>query len=155
MDKSLLNLRLWILLIMLAIITINADAGERCEPTKPDADGPFYRAGAPQRNQVGEGYILSGSVLSTVDCSPLVGARVEIWLNGPDGKYSDQWRATLYADNKGRYRFESHLPVPYGSRPPHIHIIVNAAGHAELITQYYPQPDTSSATFDLVLIPGE
>lgn len=132
-----------------------AKAAVRCEPTRPDADGPFYRPGAPVRDRVGEGYTLSGRVLSTVNCRPLAGARVEIWLNGPDGKYSDRWRATLYADKNGRYRFESHLPVPYGSRPPHIHIIANAADHAELITQHYPQPGSTSASFDLVLIPNQ
>ena len=126
-----------------------------CTPTRPDADGPFYRAGAPERNRVGEGYILSGAVLSSTDCSPLPDAKIEIWLNGPNGRYGDQWRATIYADQNGRYRFESHRPVPYGSRPPHIHIIANAAGHAELITQHYPKQSEPSSIFDLVLLPGK
>jgi protocatechuate 3,4-dioxygenase beta subunit len=42
---------------------------------------------------------------------------------------------------------------PYGSRPPHIHLLVTAPGFAELITQHYPQPVSAMAIFDLVLIP--
>lgn len=131
------------------------DGTTGCQPTRLDADGPFYRAGAPERNRVGTGYVLSGTVRSTADCSPLPGARVEIWLNGPDGNYGDPWRATLYADKEGNYRFESHPPVAYGSRPPHIHIIVNDPAHAELITQHYPEQGAASAVFDLVLIPNK
>lgn len=134
---------------------LDAKATDHCLPTRPDADGPFYRPGAPERNRVGEGYTLSGVVLSAADCNPLPGARVEIWLNGPNGRYGDQWRATLYADQNGRYRFESHPPVPYGSRPPHIHIIVNAPEHLELITQHYPEQGKASAIFDLVLLPDK
>lgn len=125
----------------------------RCQPTTPDADGPFYRPDAPERVKVGDGYVLTGTVKSAADCSMLPQAKIEIWMNGPDGRYGDNWRATLYPDKEGAYRFESHLPVAYGSRPPHIHIIVNAPGFRELITQHYPEEKTTSATFDLVLIP--
>jgi protocatechuate 3,4-dioxygenase beta subunit len=143
------------LLLVLALGSTSTSAMGlyRCQPTTPDADGPFYRAGAPERNKVGEGYILSGSVKSATDCSTLAGAKIEIWLNGPDGRYGDDWRATLHSNPDGTYRFESHVPVPYGSRPPHIHIIVNAAGFEELITQHYPAANTTAADFDLVLIP--
>jgi protocatechuate 3,4-dioxygenase beta subunit len=153
MKKTFTFLICWLLFIGLTMSSSFAEGIPDCKPTRPDADGPFYRAGAPQRSQVGEGYILKGRVLSSIDCTPIAGARVEIWLNGPDGKYGDPWRATLYSDHDGSYRFESHRPVPYGSRPPHIHIIVNALGYAELITQHYPQPETDSAVFNLVLLP--
>jgi protocatechuate 3,4-dioxygenase beta subunit len=75
-------------------------------------------------------------------------------MNGPDGRYGDDWRATLYSDNAGRYKFASHFPVGYGSRPPHIHIIVNAGGFRELITQHYPVKGSANGVFDLVLIPA-
>lgn len=142
-----------IALTFLASGALAAQGEYNCQPTRPDADGPFYRPGAPERNMVGKGYLLSGFVKSAADCRPLAGARIEIWLNGPDGRYGDDWRATVYSDAKGRYRFESHRPVPYGSRPPHIHMIVNAVGFKELITQHYPLPQTADASFDLVLIP--
>ena len=145
----------WLLFIGLSASTSVATEPYRCAPTRPDADGPFYQPGAPERDRIGSGYILTGTVRSALDCALLPGARIEIWMNGPDGRYSDRWRATLYAKPDGSYRFESHRPVPYGSRPPHIHIIVNADGYAELITQHYPQPESAGAAFDLVLIPRD
>ena len=151
--KMILN-RVILLLILVLISTSSAAMGlYRCQPTPPDADGPFYRAGAPERNKVGEGYLLTGTVKSAADCAALPDAKIEIWMNGPDGRYGDAWRATLHAKPDGTYAFESHMPVPYGSRPLHIHIIVNAAGFEELITQHYPAAGASTATFDLVLIP--
>jgi len=126
----------------------------RCAPTRPDGEGPFYRKGAPVRDEVGEGYLLTGTVKSARDCRPLAGAKIEVWLNGPEGKYGDDWWATLYSDANGNYRFESHVPVNFGSRPPHIHMVVNADGYRELITQHYPLKGAAKAVFDLVLIPA-
>lgn len=125
----------------------------RCTPTPPDAQGPFYRPGAPLRRSLGEGYLLTGRVLSARTCDPVADARIEIWMTGPDGRYADRWRATRFSTRSGRYRLQSPFPGPYGSRPPHIHIIVNAAGFRELVTQHYPRPGSEQGTFDLVLIP--
>ena len=144
---------LFLLIFTFALSESMAMGLYRCQPTTVDADGPFYQPGAPERNQVGAGYLLSGAVKSAVDCSILPQAKIEIWMNGPDGRYGDDWRATIYADKEGRYRFESHVPVAYGSRPPHIHIIVNAKGFKELITQHYPKEGVTTSAFDLVLIP--
>ena len=135
-------------------LLIAAAPAYRCAPTPPDADGPFYRPGAPVRNSVGSGYLLFGTVKAADDCRPLGNARLEIWLVGPDGRYDERWRATVYARPDGRYHFSSHVPPPYGSRPPHIHLIVTAPGFAELITQHYPAPGTGLALFDPVLIPA-
>lgn len=148
-----MGLLLVILTLLSLPLTAGADAEYRCPPTRPDADGPFYRPGAPLRNSLGSGYLLFGEVKSARDCRPIPGARIEIWLVGPDGRYDERWRATVMAGADGRYNFSSHVPPPYGSRPPHIHLVVNAPGYAELITQHYPAPDTGMALFDLVLIP--
>ena len=73
-------------LLFLLVLVLPAPAAEyRCAPTRPDADGPFYRPGAPLRDAVGSGYLLFGTVKSAVDCRPLPGARIEIGLNGPAG----------------------------------------------------------------------
>lgn len=142
-------------LFILATSSLFAAEPYRCEPTRPDGQGPFYRAGAPVRDKVGTGYVLRGMVKSAQDCRGLPHAKIEVWMNGPDGKYGDDWWATLYSDGQGNYRFESHVPVNFGSRPPHIHIIVNAEGYAELITQHYPEQNAKQGNFDLVLIPKE
>ena len=124
-----------------------------CEVTPSDALGPFYKPDAPIRSKVGEGYVLQGGVRSTEDCQPLADAVIEFWMAGPDGKYTDDYRAQLISDEEGHYTFESPVPTPYTSRPPHIHIRVTADGHQVLVTQHYPKKDQNTADFDLVLQP--
>jgi hypothetical protein len=53
---------------------------------------------------------------------------------------------------RGRYRFESNVPVSYGGRPPHIHVRVRAPGYEELVTQHYPERGQRKANVDLVLL---
>ncbi|BCR06217.1 hypothetical protein DESUT3_32860 [Desulfuromonas versatilis] len=147
------NLLAPILLLLLAAGSPAAEEPVRCEPTRPDALGPFYEPGAPLRARVGSGYLLGGSVRSALDCAPVPGAQIELWLAGPAGRYDDGHRATIYADAAGSYRFESDFPPAYGGRPPHIHMLVRAEGFRPLVTQHYPAPGTAAATFDLVLTP--
>lgn len=123
-----------------------------CQPTPADELGPFYVPGAPERDKIGEGYVLSGVVRGYPGCAALSDAQIEFWMAGPDGEYGDDYRATLFIDEQGAYRFESHVPVPYDDRPPHIHIRVMADGYETLITQHYPQSGATSAEMDLVLV---
>jgi hypothetical protein len=135
-----------------------AEAGEKggrapCPPTPPDALGPFYKPGAPERASVGKGYVLAGAVKSAGDCAPLKGARIEFWLAGPDGNYDDAHRATVLSGPDGAFRFESNFPPKYSSRPPHIHLKVSADGFKTLVTQHYPTAGHTQGTMDLVLVP--
>lgn len=146
-----LKLRL-IITFLLAIVLITGRAeARRCVPTPQDEIGPFYRPNAPLRSKIGSGYLLSGVVRDAVDCKPIAGARIEIWLAGTDGAYADAWRATLYSDRRGRYRIEMNYPPPYARRPPHVHILVDIKNYAGLITQHYPKAGAKKAGFDLVL----
>lgn len=131
----------------------HTDRPESCIATPYDEIGPFYRAGAPVRDKVGSGYRLSGRVLSTDGCRPLPGTRIEAWLVNPQGEYDDAHRATFFSDRQGRYRFESNRPSDYVGRLPHIHLLITAAGHQQLITQHYPKQDAAAGEFDLVLEP--
>lgn len=128
-------------------------AAPKCQPTPWDEIGPFYRPGAPLRAKVGSGYVLSGTVRSSVDCRPLAGARIEFWQVNSAGIYDDAHRAAIITDRRGRYRLETDFPAPYERRPPHIHFLVDVRGFAGLIGQHYPQRATKSATLDLVLAP--
>lgn len=125
-----------------------------CKPTEPDMLGPFYKSGAPVRSSVGRGYVMTGIVKSSEDCSVIKGARTEFWLVNPGGSYDDDHRATVFSDAAGSYRFESNVPKPYSGRPPHIHIMVSAEGYKTLVTQYYPEKGKTRASLDLVLIPS-
>jgi protocatechuate 3,4-dioxygenase beta subunit len=149
------GLALLLLLVMVFAAEELPGQAYLCPPTPPDADGPFYRPGAPVRNRIGSGYGLTGEVQSALDCTKIGNARIEVWMTGPGGMYGDDWRATLFSRPDGRYYFSSHFPGRYGSRPPHIHLIVNAPGFRELITQHYLLPGTTGAVFDLVLLPAD
>jgi protocatechuate 3,4-dioxygenase beta subunit len=137
-----------------AVITpAHAVAAPACPPTPADLLGPFYRPNAPVRSSVGKGHVLRGTVRSSADCRPIPGARVELWLAGPNG-YDDDHRATVIADAAGQYLFESELPGPYERRPPHIHVRVAHPGYQELVTQHYPAQGQADETFDIALSPG-
>jgi protocatechuate 3,4-dioxygenase beta subunit len=123
-----------------------------CKPTQPDMLGPFYEPGAPVRTRVGSGYVLSGRVLAAEECKPIPSTHIEFWLANPRGEYDDAHRATVFAGQRGEYRFQSNVPVSYGGRPPHIHVRVRAPGYEELVTQHYPERGQRKANFDLVLL---
>ncbi len=131
--------------------SISADF--ECAPTAADSEGPFYEPDAPVRSSVGLGYILTGTVQSTKDCAPIPNVQIEFWLANPAGMYDDEHRATVFANQSGSYRFESNFPPRYNFRPPHIHMRITADGFKPLVTQHYPKSDTTTASFDLVLIP--
>ena len=141
-----------LILGLLVLLPGETTAG-RCIPTPPDELGPFYTPDAPVRSAVGKGYVLTGAVKSSADCSAIAGAKLEIWMAGPDGQYADEYRATLFSDTSGRFRFESHLSPTYYGRPPHIHIRATARGFRTLITQHYPEQGRTEGMFDLVLVP--
>lgn len=134
--------------------TSGSSAATSCEPTREDGEGPYYKAGAPERSSVGTGHVLSGVVRSFDGCVPIAGARIEFWQVGPNAQYDDDHRATMFSDTSGAYRFESNFPPGYEGRPPHIHIKVAAEGHKPLTTQYYPREGDTVGTFDLVLVPS-
>jgi len=127
--------------------------GETCTATQADQLGPFYKPDAPERSVVGRGYILTGRVKSSRDCAPINNAKIEFWLTGPDGNYGDDYRATIYSDTFGAYRFECNKPKPYFGRPPHIHVRVSSGGFKTLVTQHYPEMNTNGDVLDLVLVP--
>lgn len=126
-----------------------------CSPTPPDSLGPFYKPGAPQRRQVGTGYYLIGTVISAATCEPIPHARIELWMAGPDGNYSDKYRATIKTGPSAAYQFKSHITSGYSGRPPHIHMRISAKGFKTLVTQHYPDEGQPEDVFDLVLVPDK
>ena len=144
---------IYLLTMLCGLFATGIAIASDCPPTPYDEIGPFYRPNAPVRSSVGEGYLLSGRVLSTADCRPLAGARIEFWLVGPTGEYGDAYRATVFSAADGSYRFQCAPPPPYVGRPPHIHFMVTVDGYERLISQHYPRSEESEAVMDLVLEP--
>ena len=139
--------------ILFAMGSPPAMAAASCPATRPDSLGPFYVAGAPERNQTGEGLTIAGVVRSTRGCKPLPGARLEWWAANARGEYDDAHRATQSADGEGRFRYVTDMPGKYPGRPVHVHVKLTAPGHKALVTQVYPKPDQPSITMDFVLQP--
>ena len=132
----------------------SAPAAPGCPPTLGDGAGPFGRGAPPRRSKIGTGHVLTGVVLSSVDCKPLAGARVHLWQANRRGEYVRAGSATVITDKAGRFRFEGPKPVSYEGRPPHIHLRVVAAEHELLFTRYVPASlRASRGTIRLVLVP--
>jgi protocatechuate 3,4-dioxygenase beta subunit len=91
-------------------------------------------------------------VLST-DCSPVVDAKVILWLASAAGEYDDDHRGMIVTDVRGEYTFESNYPGMYGDVRPHIHIYVSAPNYWSLETEYLPSKSATEGTFDIVLTP--
>ena len=110
-----------------------------CKPTPEDAFGPFGRVTPPQRAKIGTGHVLTGIVLSALDCKPIRGARVEFWQANKQGVYTRSTSGSVRTNAQGRFRFEGPYPASYEGRPAHIHIRVVAKFHELLLTRYEPR----------------
>lgn len=127
-------------------------AQTQCPPTASDAEGPFYKPGAPIRENTGRGLTIGGMVRSANSCTPIPGARVEWWLANAQGSYDDEHRAALVTGEDGGFRFETDFPPAYFGRPPHVHVKVFAPGYRTLTTQIYPEKGAKSVTLALILL---
>ena len=131
----------------------SAPAAPGCPPTIDDGAGPFGRGAPPRRSKIGTGHVLNGIVLSSVDCTPLAGARVHLWQANRRGQYVRSGSATVVTDKAGRFRFEGPPPVAYEGRPAHIHLRVVAAEHELLFSRYVRRAGATRGFIRLVLVP--
>jgi protocatechuate 3,4-dioxygenase beta subunit len=137
-------------------------------PTTTDILGPFYRPGAPLRQNLnpkdfkGEILHLSGTIFKEDGKTPMSDCLIEVWQCQADGLYdnlSDQYvyRGSQKVTADGKYHFLTTKPIPYpveGSstlfRPAHIHLRISAIGQQDLITQIYfagdPHLDSDPST---------
>ena len=113
----------------------------------PDALSPSYRPGAPVREVVGQGHVVTGTVRSIRDCGPVAGARVELWPDAGGLGHPDDQRATVLTGADGTYRFQS-------DPPDHIHMLVSAAGFEPLSTNRYHPEGRATGRFDILLMPS-
>lgn len=133
-------------------------ATETCEVTAANIEGPFYKAGAPERarlvqRQRGVPLVVEG-IVRDADCRPIPGAWLDVWHADHEGGYDNDGfglRGRLRADRVGRYRLETIVPGHYLNgptyRPAHIHVKLFAPGFRPLTTQlYFPEDPTMKAT---------
>jgi protocatechuate 3,4-dioxygenase beta subunit len=129
-------------------------------PTTTDILGPFYRPGAPMRDNIipaaskGIPMNLSGTIFNETGENPLNNALVEIWQCDENEHYDNSsddysFRGAVKTGSNGEYAFKTIVPVPYKAnpnnedswRPAHIHMRVSVANQQDLITQIYFKGD--------------
>jgi protocatechuate 3,4-dioxygenase beta subunit len=122
-----------------------AQAATACLATTPDAEGPYYKRGAPMTSSLasatepGDRLTISGRVLDRTCSKPLVGYILDIWQADAGGAYADdKLRGKVVTDANGRYSFTTVHPGNYGDsegiRPAHIHFKVRAPNGTVLVT---------------------
>jgi len=134
-----------------------------CRITDENILGPYYKEGAPFRDDIRDGesgdvLIVSGFVLGQDGCTPLVDAIVDIWQANPSGAYDSAGftlRGRLRTDDSGRYSLTTIFPGRYlnGStyRPAHIHYRVSHPDNVDLTTQLYFSGDPFNPTDPFIL----
>ena len=117
-----------------------------CTPTIDDGVSPSYQPNTPERNVVGHGHILTGVVLSSVDCRPIANVQLEFWPEEEGLGHPDDSRATFFTDQNGNFRFECNPPE-------HIHMRISAPGYRTIgVNSYHPE-GRAEGVFDIVLVP--
>src|SRR3970282_1042956 len=145
-----------------ALVLAGAAWAASLAPTPEQTLGPFYPSVLPEdrdadllvikgRADRAQGTVLhlTGRVTDTSG-APVADALVEIWQSdayglyrlpkdGPPGQRDPNFQGYGRArtDAAGAYRFRTIHPVPYGSRPPHIHFQVTHPRFRALVTQMY------------------
>jgi protocatechuate 3,4-dioxygenase, beta subunit len=137
-------------------------------PTPAQPAGPFYPMELPlddnndltrvmDQSDVARGEVLHvvGRVLDASG-SVLEGARVELWQANAEGRYHHpgdrnplaidpgfQGFGHMVTGVDGAYRFKTIRPGLYPGRTRHLHFMVIAPGHADLVTQMHfaDEPD--------------
>jgi protocatechuate 3,4-dioxygenase beta subunit len=132
-----------------------------CTLTLDRTEGPFWRAGSPERTTLiepgmtGVRVLLTGYVYTT-GCQPIANAWVDFWEADYYGAYDNTGytlRGHTYTDASGRYRMETITPGEYPGRTVHIHVKVQAPGGPILTTQVF-FPDVAHNSSDGIFHPS-
>jgi hypothetical protein len=95
-----------------------------CEATESNPGGTNnYIPDAPERESLGDGFVIEGFVRQSQGCEPLDDVPVQVWLATETGGEQDN-RATVRTDDDGRYRIETPPTVPQFGEP-NIHVAVD------------------------------
>ncbi|MBE2314971.1 hypothetical protein DVA67_003230 [Solirubrobacter sp. CPCC 204708] len=95
-----------------------------CEATDSNPGGDNnYIENAPERESLGEGFVIEGFVRQSLGCERLEDVRVQVWLATETGGEQDN-RASVRTDDEGRYRIETPPTIPQFGEP-NIHVAVD------------------------------
>jgi protocatechuate 3,4-dioxygenase beta subunit len=123
------------------------------EPTPSQTEGPYFKAGAPERTNLvdngstGQRLTITGRVV-TISGQPIGGAKVDFWQADENGQYDNagyRYRGYQLTGSDGSYRLETVVPGLYPGRTRHIHVKVVATGRPVLTTQLYFPDESANA----------
>jgi protocatechuate 3,4-dioxygenase beta subunit len=134
------------------------------DPLVEQTEGPYYTAGAPERNDltgpdtIGIPLTLAGRVLDA-GCAPVAGAPIEFWQADGAGVYDNagfELRGVQVTDVNGAYTLQTVIPGIYPSRTEHIHVKVTGPDGVVHTTQLYfpdvPQNENDGIYSDTMLV---
>lgn len=129
-----------------------------CPPTTTNPGGRNnYRPGAPQRDALGRGFVVEGTVRGA-DCAPLPGVRLQVWAQTVVAGETTN-RAATRTGADGRFRFETDpLRAQFGE--PNVHVAHDDTGDRSATERFRPvfvrhvvAAGDTGAVVDLVLVP--
>ena len=122
----------------------------RCEPTESNPGGTNnYIPNAPERESLGEGFIITGLVRTARGCRPLRDVRIQVWLATETGGEQDN-RASVRTDENGRYRIETAPTVPQFGEP-NIHVAYADGEYRDVFIRRVVDLEDTRARVDLTL----
>ena len=99
-------------------------APANCKATDSNPGGDNnYIPDAPERESLGEGFVIEGFVRQSARCERLEDVTVQVWLATETGGEQDN-RATVRTDADGRYRITTPPTVPQFGEP-NIHVAID------------------------------
>ena len=108
-------------------------------------EGPFYKAGSPERTNLltagmnGTPVTITGTVYGT-NCQPVAHAWLDFWQANAAGAYDNAGytlRGHQYTDAAGRYTLVTVVPGEYPGRTIHIHVKLQAPQGPVVTTQLF------------------
>ena len=142
-----LEILMRLLLLVIIIFPFSAFA-ENCEPTPHRGTGTHYKQVTVEKVNISKGIIVRGQILAAPNCTPVPNAKITHWQGGEEGRYRDYLYAYMFADDQGKFEFETEWP---NMPTPHIHFIINADGYETLETQWIGSERQTKIVFDMVL----
>ena len=132
-----------------------------CTVTRAATEGPFWKAGSPERTNLVEAGMVGARVLVTgyvydTNCLPVPNAWVDFWQADYNGAYDNvgyTLRGHQYTDVTGRYHLETVVPGEYTGRTIHIHVKVQAPAGPVLTSQLF-FPDVAHNSIDSIYHPS-
>ncbi|MCP9489639.1 MAG: hypothetical protein MSC31_07150 [Solirubrobacteraceae bacterium MAG38_C4-C5] len=125
-------------------------APRNCEATASNAGGDNnYIPGAPELDDLGDGFVITGRVRSAGGCRALEGIPVRVWLATQTGTERDN-RATVLTGPDGVFSLETDPTIPQFGEP-NIHVGYDGDRYETVFVRRVVDLDDEKAVVNLTL----